>query len=453
MGVFCILFTLVCLFISGRVNNDLGLFSDMYSTAGIIPEYIREGTTLSFLLLAVTLVISLICFCLYTYKNVPGAVAWVQLAIVLLICVYSLFVSIMCICCMDGYQPGRRQMASYNRAINDYLAGGMTQDGAEVHYPLPPVFMYLPQKTVETIQMNGIKDYPPGGTADFEAFLEDLKSIAWTDQIESGEIQRGKDYLVVTFGYEDGEKANLFFFQSEKDGENWYLQIGDGRIFGGAGFITDYVSTGEAVSATEPQEIFVLPMEPEELKRSAELIGRLKEMGVSFSTVDMRALFIREMQIQMKLWEKEQDAVEAAARELTWRMDRYHYAVQNGYAPTEEEIDGRIEEIIAWLREASNFVEIETTLKECGTTCEQYLQDCRELYRISLAIEKLHTAAYDEFRLGNDRIGERVCEDFSEYWTYYLLDVVYPSMESYNENTLEPLLDEAETFYISLNGR
>ena len=77
--------------------------------------------------------------------------------------------------------------------------------------------MYRPQKTVETIQMNGIKDYPPGGTADFEAFLEDLKSIAWTDQIESGEIQRGKDYLVVTFGYEDGEKANLFFFQSEKD--------------------------------------------------------------------------------------------------------------------------------------------------------------------------------------------------------------------------------------------
>ena len=81
MGVFCILFTLVCLFISGRVNNDLGLFSDMYSTAGIIPEYIREGTTLSFLLLAVTLVISLICFCLYTYKNVPGAVAWVQLCV------------------------------------------------------------------------------------------------------------------------------------------------------------------------------------------------------------------------------------------------------------------------------------------------------------------------------------------------------------------------------------
>ena len=106
MGVFCILFTLVCLFISGRVNNDLGLFSDMYSTAGIIPEYIREGTTLSFLLLAVTLVISLICFCLYTYKNVPGAVAWVQLAIVLLICVYSLFVSIMCICCMNGYRSG-----------------------------------------------------------------------------------------------------------------------------------------------------------------------------------------------------------------------------------------------------------------------------------------------------------------------------------------------------------
>ncbi len=54
-GLFCILFTLACLFFSGRVNNDLGLFSDMHSTAGIIPEYIREGTTLSFLLLAVGL--------------------------------------------------------------------------------------------------------------------------------------------------------------------------------------------------------------------------------------------------------------------------------------------------------------------------------------------------------------------------------------------------------------
>ncbi len=105
-GLFCILFTLVCLFFSGRVNNDLGLFSDMHSTAGIIPEYIRKGTTLSFLLLAVALVISLICFCLYTYKNVPEAVAWVQLAIILLICVYSLFVSIMCICCMNGYRSG-----------------------------------------------------------------------------------------------------------------------------------------------------------------------------------------------------------------------------------------------------------------------------------------------------------------------------------------------------------
>ena len=74
-GLFCILFTLVCLFLSGRANNDLGLFSDTHSTVGIIPEYVREGTPLSFLLLAVTLALSLVCFCLYQYKKVPGAVA------------------------------------------------------------------------------------------------------------------------------------------------------------------------------------------------------------------------------------------------------------------------------------------------------------------------------------------------------------------------------------------
>ena len=56
-GLFCIVFTLVCLFLSGRANNDLGLFSDTHSTAGIIPEYVREGTSLSFLLLAVALAV------------------------------------------------------------------------------------------------------------------------------------------------------------------------------------------------------------------------------------------------------------------------------------------------------------------------------------------------------------------------------------------------------------
>ncbi|HJD30529.1 MAG TPA: hypothetical protein H9912_01165 [Candidatus Eisenbergiella stercorigallinarum] len=103
-GLFCIVFTLVCLFLSGRANNGLGLFSDTHSTAGTIPEYVREGTSLSFLLLAVALAVSLICFCLYQYKKVPGAVAVVQLVIVLTVCVYSLFMSILCICCMNGYR-------------------------------------------------------------------------------------------------------------------------------------------------------------------------------------------------------------------------------------------------------------------------------------------------------------------------------------------------------------
>ena len=65
-------------------------------------EWITEE--LSFLLLAVALAVSLICFCLYQYKKVPGAVAVVQLVIVLTVCVYSLFMSILCICCMNGYR-------------------------------------------------------------------------------------------------------------------------------------------------------------------------------------------------------------------------------------------------------------------------------------------------------------------------------------------------------------
>ena len=62
---------------------------------------------------------------------------------------------------------------------------------------------------------------------------------------------------------------------------------------------------------------------------------------------------------------------------------------------------------------------------------------------MQFTIKKLYNAAYEEFRHGNDRIGERTCEDFNEYWTYFLLDVVYPA----TEETLIPLLDEAEAFY------
>ena len=323
-------------------------------------------------------------------------------------------------------------------------------DGTQTADSPLPAFVHHSQRAVETIQINGIKNYPPAGTADFETFLENLESISRADQVEKREIRREKDYLVVTLGYENGEKENLFFFRPE-DGEDWYLQTGDGRIFEGAGFITDYVNIEEAAFGPEPQEGFALFMEPDELKQSAELTGRLKEMGVFFSTGDMRALFADEMRTQRKLWETEKGALEAVAEELTQRMEQYQYALQKGYAPTEEEIDNRLEEITARIREASNFAEFETALKECGTTCERYLQDRREIYRISLATEKLYAAAYEDFRHGNDRIGDRVSGDFTEYWTYYLLDVVYPAMESYNENTLEPLLKEA--FYISLNSR
>ena len=63
---------------------------------------------------------------------------------------------------------------------------------------------------------------------------------------------------------------------------------------------------------------------------------------------------------------------------------------------------------------------------------------------MQFTIKKLYNAAYEEFRHGNDRIGERTCEDFNEYWTYFLLDVVYPATETYNEETFQSMLDEGD---------
>ena len=46
----------------------------------------------------------------------------------------------------------------------------------------------------------------------------------------------------------------------------------------------------------------------------------------------------------------------------------------------------------------------------------------------------------EEFQLGNDTIGDKVCKNADEYYASFIEDLAFPSTEQYAEETLKPLL-------------
>lgn len=346
---------------------------------------------------------------------------------------------------------GWRLMSPYERAIDDYLAGGEGREESEVPYPPEPIYRKIPDEPIVSIQINTIKDYPAAGTEDFQAFLDGLSGLEKVDPLEQQDMVRGEDDLAVTLRYEGEKRAMLLFFQPEAEAEQWYVETEDGTIFEGGDFIEDYVN----VARTEPEgseesAAGELLFEPEKIRQYVNLNRLLAELGVSCSTQDMRALLAMETLDQMELWDTQEEALQAAREELAWRMQRYRYAVQEGYALTEEELDERMAERDAMIMAAPNFSDLEAAFAECGSSYEGYQQAVREEYRITCTIEKLYDAVYEEFRHGNDRIGDTVCGDVAEYWSCYLAGIVYPVTEDWKETTLVPMLDEAEEFCDSM---
>ena len=342
-------------------------------------------------------------------------------------------------------------MAPYERAIDDYLAGGEGREESEVPYPPEPIYRKIPDEPIVSIQINTIKDYPAAGTEDFQAFLDGLSGLEKVDPLEQQDMVRGEDDLAVTLRYEGEKRATLLFFQPEAEAEQWYVETEDGTIFEGGDFIEDYVN----VARTEPEgseesAAGELLFEPEKIRQYVNLNRLLADLGVSCSTQDMRALLAMETLDQMELWDTQEEALQAAREELAWRMQRYRYAVQEGYALTEEELDERMAERDAMIMAAPNFSDLEAAFAECGSSYEEYQQAVREEYRITCTIEKLYDAVYEEFRHGNDRIGDTVCGDVAEYWSCYLAGIVYPVTEDWKETTLVPMLDEAEEFCDSM---
>lgn len=318
-----------------------------------------------------------------------------------------------------------------------------------VYWRIKETKAVLPEdKKIDMILVDGIKIYANESSkwADFEEFKQSFENLIPLGKSKEKDICRGKTYYVIILEYDDQTRETYFFFQ---DAGEWYVETENKRIFRNAGFITQYINLPPEISSNpiELEATWELQEQPE-MAEIIELSLCLKELGVSFATDDLRAIFALEIKKQSNVYNLEQQEIVRSVREkIKLEMSQYQYAVQKGLAIPDEELDKRMAEQDAIIKSAKNFSEFECYFEEYGITYDEYRNNIREYNRIQLTIQKLYQEIREEFRYGNDRIGEKICEDSNEYMTYYLCDIVYPSTESYREEVVEPLLDEAEAFY------
>lgn len=313
--------------------------------------------------------------------------------------------------------------------------------------PVPPI--QLPDQELETIQINAFRVEKFSGGKGLETFAEDLEAV---EPIPAREVQIGGIGAIVTLTYADGTKECFDFIQSEVDDSVWYVETEDGRLYQNAEFITEYVPGISSQVWRQMTGSGILPVvnvevaDPDAVRARIRMELELQALEVSCNTTDLRAAFALKVQELLTSCDEEK-AIQLARDELAWEMTQYQYAVEHGYGLTEEELDDRIEEYnAAWIK-SPDFDEVESYYAEQGTTFAASRGAKREYDRINFVRHNLYAGIYEDFCRGNNQIGDQVCEDVGEYWTCFLLDVLYPEMEDYSGKMLTPLLDEAEAFY------
>lgn len=301
----------------------------------------------------------------------------------------------------------------------------------------------LPEE-VTTLQLNGILIDKPQERID--AFVEKLSQVTPVGK-DSAAAPVEENFHVVTLHKQAVAKKSYIFFQyPQKDGK-WYVADEDGNVFENADFITEFIKVSEGDFVSQGQ--IRLP-DAEALAGTLDLHLRLKEAGAPYSTTDLRAFFAMKMQEQKALYETEEEAIAAARELLTKEIDQYVYAVSEGIALTDAEVEERIEKENEMLKAADGFAGLDKAFAEHGISFDEYRQEMKEYSKVRYTLERLYEVKYENYRYGDIMVGGKRAESMTDYWNYYLLDVVFPTMENYNEKTLAPLLDEAEEFYKTL---
>lgn len=289
-----------------------------------------------------------------------------------------------------------------------------------------------PEKIV-TVQLNSMKiDSQEFGKGRLSDLVKSMESTILLDEEEANLIQKGDIYSVVIFIYEDGTKNIFHFF--EESGE-WYAETEDGSIYKNAEFIEDYIHMEVGTAHMR------LRIPPELLKIRLDMEQQFEESG---TMVDF-AFFVASY--MYNTGKTEDEAISHVRESMLDEMKLYQYAVQEGYGISDEELTKLMELEISDITSADDFAEYEKIYEEAGTTLEQSYEKNKESIRKRAALQNMSKAIYEEFRNGNDTIGDKVCKDTQEYSRTYMSDIVEPAMEEYDLSSFIKELDEAEEFY------
>ncbi|MDO4298810.1 MAG: hypothetical protein Q4C59_10125 [Lachnospiraceae bacterium] len=300
-------------------------------------------------------------------------------------------------------------------------------------------------EAVTAVQINTLKcAADKWGKSWISNLLKALNKAIPVQTPSSEELKKGDWYDTLCLSYEDGTK-DIFCFFIEND--IWYMEDTDGIIYENADFITDYITQGYALLGSEKETAKTTPDTGYPITTLSAPSGDTLELDQLLDTHDLRyhlTLKIRE-NIQSGL--SEETAVTNAREWLKNRFLLYQYALGEGCEPTEEDFRESLEFYITSLEQAENYDEIKPYFEEAGTTLRQFLKKSKEQYRVHLTIQNLYQNISEEFRNGNDQIGDKVCENIDEYWSTFLLDTVYPAMEAHDFSEFTKQMDEAESFY------
>lgn len=206
---------------------------------------------------------------------------------------------------------------------------------------------------------------------ELDKVLKGLQEVTLVDSQKQPE--RGDDFLSILLIYEDGHKDKFFFFEQD---ENWYMETGEGEVYGNAGFITDIIHVEEAGTDGGP---------------------------VAYIGPEAVHSLISKDQSQML----------------------HEYAKKEGFYPTEEEVEQETEKYLSDFMESPDYEEYAKICEDSGYEFGDLIRTQNDWILNSMVIFRYDNLRRMEYMEGQDTIDDIVYENFADYRRAFQNKYVY----------------------------
>lgn len=206
---------------------------------------------------------------------------------------------------------------------------------------------------------------------ELDKVLKGLQEVTLVDSQKQPE--RGDDFLSILLIYEDGHKDKFFFFEQD---ENWYMETGEGEVYGNAGFITDIIHVEEAGTDGGP---------------------------VAYIGPEAVHSLISKDQSQML----------------------HEYAKKEGFYPTEEEVEQETEKYLSDFMESPDYEEYAKICEDSGYEFEELVRAQNDWILNSMVTFRDDNLRRREYMEGQDTIDGIVYENFADYRKAFQNKYVY----------------------------